>query len=395
MTKILFVDDEPRVLNGLRRMLRPLCAEWDMTFVGSGAAALDQIRSTSFDVIVSDMKMPGMDGATLLREVQRTDPKIVRIALSGHADRNMALRVVQVVHKFLSKPCDPRELREVVGRACRLQSTIHDPRIKAVLGSLESLPSLPEIHERLAEVLARDDVSVNDIARVVERDPAVACKLLQIVNSSYFGLSREVTEIRSAMSMLGIECVHSLSLTTGILARLESGSEHATDLVRRHRDHSDLTTSIALDVLPDPALREACVTSGLLHDVGELVIEDQMPWLQDATPDGIGHAEIGGYLLDLWGLPPAIAEAVAFHHAPSRTSESTFGVLAAIHVADTLADALPAARDASDLVRIAQLDLPFLDRLGVRGQITRWADFAFRAAETAADRSSSLTCSHR
>src|ERR1017187_6368046 len=114
MKNLLFVDDEVRVLQGLQRQLYGMRNEWNMNFKEGGAKALDFMASAPVDVIVTDMMMPGMDGAQLLTEVMKRHPDTIRIVLSGHADREAILRLVGPAHQYLSKPCDAEELRNAI-----------------------------------------------------------------------------------------------------------------------------------------------------------------------------------------------------------------------------------------------------------------------------------------
>ncbi|MBV9849174.1 MAG: response regulator [Armatimonadetes bacterium] len=120
MIRVLFVDDESHILSGLQRMLRPLRHEWAMTFAEGGPAALDALAGAEFDVIVTDMRMPGMSGAQLLAEVRRRHPRVARIVLSGQSDREHLQQLAQTPHEYLSKPCDTELLKETVRRLCGL-----------------------------------------------------------------------------------------------------------------------------------------------------------------------------------------------------------------------------------------------------------------------------------
>jgi CheY-like chemotaxis protein len=115
--RILFVDDEPRVLDGLRRMLRSRRREWSLHFAMSGDEALEQLAELPFDVIVSDMRMPRMDGATLLGIVQESFPSVIRIVLTGHTEPEGRAHALPVAHQFLTKPCDPFTLQAAIDRA--------------------------------------------------------------------------------------------------------------------------------------------------------------------------------------------------------------------------------------------------------------------------------------
>src|SRR5919109_3195906 len=124
MKQILFVDDEVKVLQGLGRMLRGMRHEWDMTFVDDPRQAVELLPQKSFDAIVVDMRMPQMDGAELLAKAKELKPGMARIVLSGHAERESALRSVGLAHQFLSKPCDADTLRTTVSRACELRKAL-------------------------------------------------------------------------------------------------------------------------------------------------------------------------------------------------------------------------------------------------------------------------------
>lgn len=127
--RILFVDDEPNILSGLKRMLRSMRKEFDLQFAGSGIEALDSMAVHESDIVVSDMRMPGMDGAELLDIIQERYPSAVRIMFTGQADQESVLRTVGVVHQFLTKPCDSDLLRSVLLRAGTLHRFVSDTSI--------------------------------------------------------------------------------------------------------------------------------------------------------------------------------------------------------------------------------------------------------------------------
>ena len=128
--RVLFVDDEPNVLSGLRRMLHPMRRQWDMHFAQGGAEALEALAAAPFDIVVADMRMPGIDGAALLAEVSRTHPRIMRIVLSGQANREAVLRGVGAAHQYLSKPCDAEEIRRRLERLFALRDLLANDDLK-------------------------------------------------------------------------------------------------------------------------------------------------------------------------------------------------------------------------------------------------------------------------
>src|ERR1700733_7175339 len=153
--RILFVDDEDFALRGLERLLRSMREEWDMEFVDSGEKALARMNGAAFDVIVSDMRMPGMNGAELLNEVMKHHPKTVRLILSGYADRDLILKCVGSTHQYLAKPCEAESLKAAVSRASNLEGSLQSERLKSLVGQMSRLPSIPSLYMQVVEKAAR------------------------------------------------------------------------------------------------------------------------------------------------------------------------------------------------------------------------------------------------
>ena len=148
MKNVLFVDDQPQVLRGLRRTLDCMEEEWDMEFVDSGQEALDIMAQKPFDVMVTDMHMPGMDGAQLLERVSQDYANTIRIVLSGQANEEAVFRAVQPMHQYLSKPCDAQTLQDTIERALAMQELLAESSLKQLVSQLSSLPSLPSLYEK-------------------------------------------------------------------------------------------------------------------------------------------------------------------------------------------------------------------------------------------------------
>jgi HD-like signal output (HDOD) protein len=389
MKRILFVDDEPNVLDSLRDAVRAYRREWCVAFAQSGAEALATLANETFDVVVSDMRMPGMDGATLLARVQAEHPATVRIVLSGYAEVEAALRAVAVAHVFLAKPCNAGELRDVIERACSLRALLGDGALLEVVGGAGVLPSVPDMYMALEGVLADPASGSLEVATVLERDVAMAAKLLQVVNSAFFGLGGSVTSVADAVSYLGIATVRSLVLTESAFAAFETGPQGSFS-VAALRDHSELVARIARRIAEPSAAGEVWATS-MLHDVGKLVLatrdpaafartvelsvaEDEPLVAVEERERGVTHAEAGAYLLSMWGLPEPIVAAVAHHHRPSRSGIRVLGPLGAVHIADVLARELGSSTP-------PPLDSDFLVACGVAERLHEWR--AIAAAEYA------------
>ncbi|HEY1101064.1 MAG TPA: response regulator [Myxococcota bacterium] len=385
--RILFVDDEPSVLDGLQNLLRKQRRRWDMVFATSGDAALSELERTPFDVVVSDMRMPGMDGAALLAAVKERYPHTARIVLSGHAEQSAIERALPVAHQFLSKPCDANVLREVIERTVRYSSLLGDQRLRDVVGRLDTLPSAPATFIELNEAAAKSATTVEQLARIVEKDPAMATKVLQLVNSAYFGLARPVSSVDTAVSMLGIELLRGLTLSAHVFEDGRATSVEGCS-IRELQRRSLYTARLSKRLARSPAQGGAAFTAALLHDIGLVVFTAACPALLVASLRevqetgrplheveleriGCTHAAVGAYLLGIWGLPMTIVEAVAYHHTPLLAPVEAQELLLPLHVADALADeVLPPFGQTSPV------DVGYLTQIGVAEELETWRQLA-------------------
>jgi HD-like signal output (HDOD) protein len=383
MKRILFVDDEVNVLDGLRDLLRKQRKQWDMVFALGGQAALDELKREPFDVVVSDMRMPIIDGAALLTQVRELYPATARIILSGHAERESVVRALPVAHQFLSKPCDGNLLRVVVDRACELQRLLQDEGIRRVIGKLDKLPSVPTTYWELTRAVARSDAPIEDLTSIVERDPAMATKLLQLVNSAFFGLPREISSVAQAVSYLGTELLRSLALTAHAFGTMPIHDVTGFS-IERLQTHSLLAARLCKTAVPDPRRAGEVFTAALVHDIGKLILALGMPekfaevvrehartrlpyHLVEREILGVTHAEVGAYLLGVWGLPIPIVEAVAYHHTPGLVAEGNVDILAWVHLAEAVVEEVShpnGAERAED-----KLDLGFVERAGLTARL--------------------------
>ena len=352
--RVLFVDDEPRVLSGLRRSLVMEGVDWDTCFVDSGEAALAALATEPYDVVVSDMRMPRIDGAAVLAAARERDPGMVRIMLSGQADERAALHVVRVAHQFLAKPCDVKVLRQVVERTGALQRTLEDPELRTMVGSVDRLPSALRIFHELSELLSGDDASTERVTELLCQDPAMASKLLQFANSALFTQSREISDVRQAVVRLGTKTVKNLVLGLGVFDTMIQSPLACVVSVDEMLRRAFTTAGIASGVMIEREQADSAYMAGLACDVGELVLAARRSeHLSDAwrrasdrgVPRtelefeifGVSHAEVGACLLGSWGLPFAVVEAVAHHHAPDRSARPGVGVASAVWIASCLA----------------------------------------------------------
>jgi len=396
--RVIFVDDDPNVLTGLRRMLRPVRQEWDMAFADGGEAALAMLAEHAFDVIVSDMRMPGMDGAQLLGEVQRGYPSMVRIALSGHSEMKMLLRSTRVAHQFLAKPCGADELKRAVVRSLALRAMLCDPKLETLASRLDTLPSLPAVYVELTDELRSDNGTIQRVGEIIGHDVAMSAKILQLVNSAFFGLRRHVASPGDAVRLLGLEVIQGMVLGAGVFKALETHvAGFSQDALWRHSmEVSAVARAIARSEGLEHHAHDFSFQAALLHDIGKLVFAANLPQqyaqalalagerggdLVGAETEVFGHthAALGAYLLGLWGLPDAVVEAVAYHHAPQGCADHSLGPVTVVHAANALVHETDGA-----VAREPGIDAGYLAEVGAAARIDAWSELAGEALGAAA-----------
>ncbi len=392
---VLFVDDEPNVLSGLRRILRPLRSEWAAEFAEGGPQALAILEKAPYDVVVTDIRMPGMSGVQLLEEVRRRHPKAVRIILSGQCDEESSAKAACVAHQMLSKPCDAETLKSAVARACARRDLLSGDALVALVARRGSVPSPPALYAEVARELEGPEPCLDRVAELVARDPGMSAKILHLVNSSFFALRTPASSPKGAVTLLGLETVRTLVLTFGIFSRFEPvpGSPLSAEALWDHsRAAGELAGAIAEAEGADARVAAHAAVAGLLHDIGKLVLLDSLPeayvetlsragsedrplWEVERETLGASHAEVGASLLGLWGVPEPVVDAVAWHHRPGECPAAAFGPVTAVHAADALlAGGGPGAA--------ARLDEAYLARLGLADRKARWEQL--RGPRTAA-----------
>lgn len=386
MRSVLFVDDEPKILSGLRRMLRSLRQEWRMDFAEGGREALERLAASPYDVVVTDMRMPGMDGSKLLREVMNRHPSTVRIVLSGQCDRQTALAAIDSTHQFLTKPCDPELLISTLIHACQLRENLVDESHRELVSRVSYVPSLPCAYDDLVAELKAAVPSAPRIAGILARDVGMTAKIMQLVHSSFFGPARRISDPVQAVRLFDLETIRALVFSTAAFAPFRA-AEMAVPFLERLLDRSLAVAAaarrIAVAERQDALTVEDTYLAGFLRDVGMLVIAEHVPRSLRAALEqgssvcqaemevvGAAHGNIGGYLAALWGLPRRVVQAITLHHRPGSTDDRGFTPLAAVHVAGAMDEErfLPGEPAAGSI------DFEYTERSGLSGRLDAWRE---------------------
>ena len=386
MLKIVFVDDECSLLGGLKRMLRKMRNEWDMSFFESAREVLEFMQHSHVDVLVTDLRMPEMNGAELLRRAVEIQPETVRIVLSGEVGTSLVYETLGNAHRFLSKPVAADDLQQAIGSSVSMRSYLNDERLLKTVNGIKELPTVPVIYEDLVEALKCPDTPISRLGEIIKRDPGLTAKLLKVVNSAFFGLKNTITDPVSAVNYLGIDVVKSLAVSVKAFEKF--GNAAAKGIVSDLWDHSELVANMCRKIAESECLPhddvEKCYMTGLLHDIGSLILADNFSEKYMEFKTGVDgnsecavdrevelfgaeHGSIGAYLLGLWNIDHVIIEAVAFHHDPMKSHVGEIGPLAILHVAECFSFGF---FDIEEMQR--RIDFQYMKRINCLQKIPQW-----------------------
>ncbi len=424
MRKILFVGNNTDTAREFKKTLGSMCHEWEMENVVSGNDALDFMSRSSFDAVVSDMLIQGIDGVKLLDTVNECYPETVRIIHSQLTDPEMVLRSRNTVHQFLMKPCSAEMMKNTIERTCIIRDLLRSKALKKIIAGIHTLPSLPVLYNQIVAEMQSPVPSLRKVGDLISQDVSMSAKILQLVNSALFGLSQKITDPQQAVVYVGIETLKSLVLSFHVFSSLEDDAESCGLSLSEMWRHSLMTSSLARDIAraekADRKVAAEAMIAGMLHDIGKLVLlkvpgkYKEVMDLVDTTGCSsskaeytvmeTSHSELGAYLLGLWGLPGNIIETVAFHHNPSKLIDNMFdmqngsskeglyttksedvgpglqslekhstgfSILTAVHVAN----ALTMQGDCtSETTSFPYVDMSYLKRLGLTDKLPEWVE---------------------
>lgn len=391
MKNILFVDDEVQVLDGLRRMLRHRRKEWRVVYVDNAQHALEALDKEPFEIIVTDMRMPGMDGAELLEIVRTRFPSMVRIILSGHSEHDNIMKSVRPAHQFLAKPIGQAELEKVLVSALQMHKVLGNPNLLDILGKVESLPSMPQTYTRLIYEIEAEDSSLETVGKIIEQDMGMTATLLKVVNSAFFGLPRKISSPAQAASLLGLDILRTLVLSYQLFETFEVRQPYRFSFEGLWR-HSTAVGSFAKKIAQfeklDKAQADEAFMAGMLHDVGKLSLYHFTPnryrKVIDDVRDGAGtiyeletkrlgasHAEAGAFLMGLWGISDTIVQAIAFHHHPGAWHPQDLGLHSIVHASNVFEHELYIVNKG---YRVPLLDVDHFEAAGAADRLKDWRD---------------------
>ena len=391
MQRILFVEDNEILRQLYGAMLPQHSGQWETALAADGEAALSLLTRQSFDVVVTDFHMPGINGVELVRRVRKLYPQMSRIIISGVDNQKIVADALGDTHQFLAKPFDAKTLKATLGRIHALDGYLSDDKLRALVGRLGTLPSFPAVYLELMKLMNTSTTAIDDLARVIMQDPSLTAKVFQVVNSAAMGLPRRVHSAAEAVLQLGMNTVRSLALSAHVFDRFEKQTVRGFS-ARLLWQHLMATATLARKIMELEGGSETDIedayTAGLLHDIGKLMLADNVPKefqqamtlaqtqkipLHAAEQEifSATHAGIAAYLLGLWGLSAPIVEAVALHHTPERSELLEPSPLTAVHAANALLSG-----------GTTPLNVDYLETIGMADHMEAWQQLAGVAARS-------------
>lgn len=359
MITILLVDDEQNVLNAIRRSMFDLGESHTLHFVPNADQALQILDQQAIDVLLSDIRMPGMGGEELLRKAYRHYPDMIRFGISGYSKRETSLALINAVHQFFAKPCEISYLLDAITRACNGRNSIRNPGLRQLLLGTGALPVQAHLLRMLIEELDCPQSSIERIGQLVSQDAGMSAKVLQVVNSAFFGLCRHVSSPAEAAGLLGPEILRTMVHTTDSFIPVEALPTGPFDLSRLWPwavQVGETARNLALHFSRNRQIADHALIAGYLIPIGLLMYESELMYEMisqaqlQACPFrevereylGISHNEIAAALADIWGFPEPVAAALRYAYHPEANLIHEFDAVCAVHVALSIVGQLSA-----------------------------------------------------
>jgi HD-like signal output (HDOD) protein len=344
---VMFVDDEKFILRSLKRLFKN--ESFDSVYMSSGKEALEHLENHSVDLIVSDIRMPEMDGYELLLEIKKSYPKILRVALSGFTESRTIYKLIEknIAKLYLFKPWDNHELKANIHRILEFEDVLMNSDLLELINNLDAIPALPQLYHHLTELIERD-ADIEEVGKVIEKDQAISSKVLKLANSAFYG--RKTGDLSQAIMGIGLNNLKNIVLSSSFF----KGPPEVMDEINILWQHA-INTNRLTHIIYDKCLRKKILaifgSAGLLHDIGKVILHiffrvSYQETLKEARKQErpladleiekykVTHQDLGAYLLNWWELPFAYVEAAMFHHRPFDTRVINHELVMVIHLAD-------------------------------------------------------------
>jgi HD-like signal output (HDOD) protein len=352
---VLLVSDDPGVFD-MRARLGEAHQLWEILSVPTAQKALKQLDSDpNIDAVVVGHRVADTDARALLEALRSSFPEVARVAIAQSAAAAKSLQSSRAANGTVDLPVDATQLSHALERAVALRWRLNDPQLQQLLTEIDTLPSPPAAIVELSQALSEPQVEIPQVAKIIESDPGMSGKLLQLVNSAGFGLSQHMANVDQAVAYLGLSTVRNMLTAVELLGAFYGIPEDMIPEVEAHRRHAQAVAEFAQRLPRDRQEQHEAYAAGMLHDVGLLALMARAPERYLAVKAevqggreldfveidvlGVSHATIGANILEEWMLPSAICEAVARSHDADQMSDHAPTAVHAVFVAEQLVNA--------------------------------------------------------
>lgn len=387
MKTLLIVDADPAAPSSLAQLLEPACSSFETHCAPDASRALELLESTPCDFVLAG---PGEDEAqgALFAALRKQHPRTLRLLVAAPEEQERAARLAGDVHQTLSRASSTQSLRSALLRGAALHDVLTSDKLQRLVACSASLPSMPNLYGQLVEAMKSPDCTVESLGAIIARDIGMTARVLKIVNSASFGLREKISSPGQAATFLGLDTLRSLVLSVGVYSQFD-GTESEEFSVQQTWEHSMRVANFTREILAaegaDKRTLEEGFLAGMMHDCGQMVLAKDRAGRFRAVQElarrdrldtsdterrvfGASHGALGAWLLGEWGMSTGVVEAVCFHHAPEFGPERGFGVLTALHAANSIAEANLDLEE----IELSGLDQPYLAELGLAERLPDW-----------------------
>ena len=364
---------------------------WDIFRLDDADTLLSRLKVSQYDAIFLASSMKSYAEHDLLRKAMALQKNCLRFQLGAPASSSLTTTVkLELTHRIFNDPNDIELITHTTEYLLKINRLIRKVQQKYLVSEKHLLPASPQVYNQLSIELNSDSTNAKQVALIIEQDPALAAKVIQIVNSAFFGLERPISHIGEAVAIIGTRMLRGLALSSQISQLYPAHKNWRYFSFDKINQRSVLVARLARDICKDVGVEkgymEQAFLAGLLHDIGILIMASRDPAkylevmrfavekgisLHAAEKEKVGfyHGEVGAALMAAWNIPPLTVEAILFHPAPSLSSDTEFRPLTALHVADAL---LPPAWSKNSTSMNSSLSESYLAKIDHLKDLHRW-----------------------
>ena len=363
MKKILIVDNDQEILN-----LFSVAFEGEnyiLLFSNSGKHALELLENQSVDLIITNIRMPIMDGYELLSSVKKLYPHILRMILSSNLNDILAVKTLQqyLAMMVFIKPFDNEVLINTIKRVFETTKLLENRKLLDFDDDIKSLPTIRSLYIKIMQMI-ENNCNISLVANEIESDTSISTKILRLANSALY--ARKTGSIQQAICFIGLQNTKNIVLATSVIDTLGTNSitaEYVENIWKQANICNKMLSFIYLKHLKKK-MHDTYTVAGLLMNVGSVLMlnrfkEKYLELIQLADAANMNmttieweafetsHCEVGGYLLQWWQFPYPLVEVALYHHTPLDENVVNQELLCAAHIAVKYSKELLGKRDNS------------------------------------------------